>query len=471
MEGFGQHTRRIAYGVLTIGMSVQIVLGLCWMIFNVGHFQEFGDSLHYIEISRTFVCDEYFGILYPIFIWVSMKIEAFTTIPYYCILYIVQLVTAFYASYSFLLTCRIIQPMSVKKTSIKGIWGCLCVITIPMILQCHLAVLPHSLTFSLFMILISMVIGVVNNPLEMSAKSMVKMVPLWLAMSLLMPEYILLAGVPIFFAVIFAAIKTWKSNKRQIQYNIVTFIVSLGLILAIGSLTQTPGSYGRMKKTYASTAVSRAVWPWFNINYNFWPWDVREAMDVEASRSISWHADNVINEFGPLIENYYGVEKAQKLYWEMVKISSNIHTKDIVFAVTSDVLSYSVPPIMFMKSLADGGNESYFGRNYEIMKSQRPGLTKEYVHFSNWWFVVVIILSGILWICLGEKIKHPRILVLLLLSAGVLIGYYTLSGAGIMDYKNAIFIMMLWYSWMLKMIKENNKNEQCFKENTIPEVE
>ena len=470
MERFGQHTRRIVYGVLCIGMSVQIVLGLCWMFFNVAHFQEFGDSLHYIEISKTFVCDEYFGILYPLFIWLAMKIEVFTLIPYYCILYMVQLMTAFYASYSFLLGCRIIQPMTINKISIKSVWGCLCVITIPMILQCHLAVLPHSLTFSLFLILISMVIRMVNDPLEMCAKTMIKMVPLWLAMSLLMPEYKLLAGAPIFFAVLFAAIKTWKSNRRQIRFNMVTFIVGLGLILAVVSLTQTPGSYGRMKKTYASTAVSRFVWPWFNLNYNFWPWEVRDVMDVETSRNISWHVDNVINEFGPLIENQYGVEKAQKLYWEMIKIASDIHTKDIVFAMGSDVLSYSFPPIMFMKTLTDGGKESYFGRNYEIMKAKMPALTKEYVHFSNWWFVAGIVLSGILWICSGIKI-NLRIPVLLLLSAGVMIGYYTLSGAGIMDYKNAIFVMMLWYAWMLKIIKESNKHEQCFKENTIPEVE
>ena len=472
MERFGQHIRRIVYGILCIGMSVQIVLGLCWVVLNIGHFQEFGDSLHYIEISKTFVCDEYFGILYPLFIWIVMKIQIFTFIPYYCILYIVQLVTAFYASYSFLLGCRIIQPFTIKKISFKGVWGCLCVLTIPMLMQCHLAVLPHSLTVSLFLILISMVLKILNNPKEMYAKSIIKMVPFWLAMSLLMPEYKLLAGVPIFFAVIYVATKIWKSNKDRVRFHAIAFIVSLGLILAISSLTQTPGSYGRMKKTCVSTAVSRFVWPWFYLNYNFWPWDVKEVMDVDASRNISWHPDNVINEFGPLLENHYGIEKAQELYLEMIKIASNIHTKDIVIAMGRDALSYSAPPIMFMKSLADGGYESYFGRNYEIMKAQRPGLTKEYIHFSNWWFVAGIVLSVILLLCSRQKIKwkQPIITTFVLLTACVIIAYYTLSGAGIMDYKNSIFIMMLWYGWMLKIIKENSKHEQCFKENNTPEV-
>ncbi len=472
MERFGQHTRRIICGILVIGMSVQIVLGLCWMFFNFGHFQDFGDSLHYIEISKNFVCDEYYGILYPVFIWLAMKIEAFTYIPYYCILYIFQLVMAFYATYSFLLVCKIIQPMSIKNINIKGIWGCLCVITIPMIMQCHLAVLPHSLTLSLFLILISKVLVMLDHPSKMSAKSIVKVAPLWLAMSLLMPEYKLLAGAPIFLVVIYAVVNTWKSNKRKAGFKVAAFIVSLGLILAVSSLTQTPGSYGRMKKTCASSAVSRFVWPWFYLNYNFWSWDIKDVMDVDASRNISWHADNVINEFGPLIEGQYGADRAQELYWQMIKTSSDIHTKDIVIAVGRDALAYSVPPIMFMESLVNGGFESYFGRNYEIMKTQKPGLTKEYIDFSNWWFVAGIVFSGILLLGFRKRLKleQPIKTTFFLLSAGVIIAYYTLSGAGIMDYKNSIFIMTLWYGWMLKIIKENSKHEQCFKENTTPEV-
>ena len=78
----------------------------------------------------------------------------------------------------------------------------------------------------------------------------------------------------------------------------------------------------------------------------------------------------------------------------------------------------------------------------------------------------------ILLLCSRQKIKwkQPIITTFVLLTACVIIAYYTLSGAGIMDYKNSIFIMMLWYGWMLKIIKENSKHEQCFKENNTPEV-
>ena len=56
---------------LFIGISEQIVLGICWMIRSFGIFPEFGDSYLWLATAGTFVCDDYMGIGYPLFLMLA----------------------------------------------------------------------------------------------------------------------------------------------------------------------------------------------------------------------------------------------------------------------------------------------------------------------------------------------------------------------------------------------------------------
>lgn len=498
MRKIGQSACRVICRMLFIGMSVQIVLGLFWMVPNFFQLQEFGDSFHYIEISKSFICDEYIGILYPVFIFLARGAATFFHIPFYCILYVVQLVTAYYASHRFLNTVIKTSKVNTKKIGIFWkIWGTLCLMAIPMVMQCHMAVLPHSLTLSLFLIMFSYIIEAIRQPDVVPTKTVTKIMVLWVLTALLMPEYKMFAGVPVFVFSAYTSLRLWKTTKKQVLFHAVSLLISLGIILVVGNLTQVPGSHGKMQKTYASAAVSRFVWPWFMENYTYWPQEIQEIMSIEDARNISWFSDNVIDEFGPLVESKAGVENAQALYWQMVRISFNIHTRGIVKNIAMDAVSYSVPPLMLMKSLSGAGQESYSGSNYEIMKEQAPGITKRYVHFGNWWFIAGGILSCIAFVLSFDKILFKNIsfnkisfkkkstkkilfnkikwnqavsILLLIVTSAVMVVYYTMSGAGIMDYKNTIFVSFLWYVWMMRILKESCKYERTFDENALEEI-
>lgn len=73
---------QIAGRFLFIGISVQIVLGICWMIRAFGIFPEFGDSYLWLRAADTLVCDDYMGIGYPLFLMLAKGIESISSIPY-----------------------------------------------------------------------------------------------------------------------------------------------------------------------------------------------------------------------------------------------------------------------------------------------------------------------------------------------------------------------------------------------------
>lgn len=506
MYDLGKQIQRVISGIFFIGISVQIVLGCFWLLGNFGGFQQFADSYSLINVSKSFLCDEYTGILYPVLIMLARGVEKLFSLHYYYVLYLVQLVVACYAAHRFLWACAVTirrfgskirtlkaletegqntavqQSMAVpdilikqikmdgKQTGLQAgqhksrlfwdIWGTMCLLTIPSAMQCHLAVLPNSLTLSFFMVMISYVLEASGTPAGLQAIALVKMMPLWLVTTLLMPEYKILSAVPVLCLFICNVVKFWKQNKRKLLRLAVILAVFAGIILAVGRLIQVPGSHGKMRGTISAVAVRRLVWPWFTENYNFWPEQIREIMDEGQSQEISWYADYVTDRFGPMVEQAVGLKEAQILYRKMARTALSIHTRDIAKELIQDAVSYTVSPFMLNRALRGYGNTSYSGRNYEIMKNNTPGLTRIYVWYGNWWFCAGLILSLLslpaAWLCrrgadgkTRQRAAGGTIFLLAAASAGMVI-WYTLSGAGIMDYKNTVFITILWYSWMLK---------------------
>ena len=127
MEKVTRHILIILKGVLFIGLSVQTVLGIVWMCYNFSHVPQFGESLFYMQASRTLRCDEYTGILYPLLLWIVRR--------NHYVVYVIQLAAAYAVSHRFL-------GVFLSGRNWKAVWGSFALVTIPVALQCHMAVLP-----------------------------------------------------------------------------------------------------------------------------------------------------------------------------------------------------------------------------------------------------------------------------------------------------------------------------------------
>ena len=134
----------ILKGILFIGISIQTILGIVWMCCNFANIPSFGDSLFYFQVSETLKCDEYTGILYPLILRLTGAHQS--------IVYLLQLAAACGAADRFL---RSFGRMK------KGwrIWGCLGLLTMPVVMQCHMALLPCSFVSSLMLLALTWLIG------------------------------------------------------------------------------------------------------------------------------------------------------------------------------------------------------------------------------------------------------------------------------------------------------------------------
>lgn len=441
--------QKVCKAVLFIGFAVQIVLGICWMVMNFPNLPRFGESALYVEISKTLICDEYEGILYPVLILMARGIEELFRIPYYCILYLFQMGLAYLAGYQFLKAVGVKEKMPL-------IGGSMALLTFPMAMQCHLAVLPDSLAASFLLLELSFGLQILLKGQSLRAGEFVKVLAFWLLTGLTQPEYLYLGGIPVAVLFVYGFIKGWKNQKKKILYNGILILAFAGMITGVESLTQIEGYYGRTHQSMGLAMAGRCGWPYVYQDYENWPAEVKEYLTWEEALHIDYYADNMERILGRTLEKAVGVERAGELLWEIGEIGWQHHKNAIVHDAAWDVAGYMFSPMVVLRQFTGKVYDSYSGRNYDIMRMNTPQLTEYYFDYGCRWFTVGLAVAALLWLVTVFREKRSfwnagKIVALLgwmFTVAGVAL-YYCLRGAGMMDYKKSVAVTLLWIVWML----------------------
>ncbi len=454
--------RKTAASLLVIGMTVQILLGIVWILCNFPSQWTYPETEYYISVADSWILDEYTGVLYPVLIKGSQMVMGFLGLPFEGLLYLVQIIVAFMCYSVFVLLCwwnrdtahghgegeeQGILRGGNRKSLFRAAFGGLYLMTVPLCVQWHLSILPNSLLSSLFLLLLGFCIRAVRNKEYCNRKFVLQVCILWAAMTLLQPDYWWFGLIPVLYIGI--SLIRQKAFRMLLCLLAVAIISSVGSV-AINTLVQTPGSNGKIQKSLGASMVSRMVWPNFHTNYFFWPDEIKEIMTQIEGLYISEHADMVQISFGPMVEEAYGKEKANEFYWEMAINCFTVRTKEVVTAIRDDFAAYLFTPWQ-VKVQLDGGGLSYSGWNYGKMKTETPGLTRWYVDYGLISFRIGIILVACLEV--GECIKRRRIKVsgcregrcLLVLCVLSQVMWYTMAGGGMMDYRNVPVVVLLWY--------------------------
>jgi len=448
MQKASRHITAVLGRVLFIGFSVQIVLGFLWACCNFGDFQEYGDSLFYIRISKTLLFDEYTGALYPVLLMLVRGIEGILRIPYLYTLQILQLLAAGFVGYYVL---RIV----VGKRRLFTLWGSLAILTFPMLLQCHLAVLPHSFTFSACLLELAFVVQAIKCSQPLSIAMLSKIGSCWLVSALLMPEYLYFGAVPVVLLLIYDMCRYRKQKGLRVVGNLLVAAVCAGVIVGVGNLTSQDGAYGRPEQTMDAALFKRCAWTSICDYHSPWPQDMQAAVSYALAHQTAGYADNVDRLLWPQLKEAVGEERAQEMYRTVGMYVWKNNTRQIAKEILWDAAGYTMPPVIMKQMLQGRGYDSYVGRNYELMKEEAPLLTRHYIDYSSFWFPVGIMISFVIMLLqrlqgLQKKQGEGMWVVICICQAGLMILWYTMQGAGMWDYRNALLVGALWVLWMIR---------------------
>ena len=173
---------------------------------------------------------------------------------------------------------------------------------------------------------------------------------------------------------------------------------------------------------------------------------------------MSQYADNIQLLLGPRIESAYGRKEADSLYWQMALRALQDKTRLIVENVGEDFVAYLCTP-WAAKDRLDGSGTTLLGWEYGKMREAHPILTGIYMDTSLAGFRFGLMLSVILLVSgiwqrrrhRRQKEKNENIGMWGFLGANLLLQaiWYTMSAAGMMESKNGIVGMLLWYTLLL----------------------
>lgn len=133
------HISIVGKGMIFIGFTIQIALGMFWMCCNFMQRQDFGEPLSPLYRGLVGICAGNARIVY-----------------------LLQLGLAFYAGCRLLHTLRrrVGAESSGRGGRARIVWGSLALLTFPFAMQCHLSLQPHSLMGSLFVLMLCALVGV-----------------------------------------------------------------------------------------------------------------------------------------------------------------------------------------------------------------------------------------------------------------------------------------------------------------------
>lgn len=412
--------RRTLRWILYILMGVQIVLGCAWFAGNLGAEQQFTEN-----------------------------IDSFLPMAAVSLL---QLVLAA------LSTWYVLGKLGFRKNKYVRAYVCAFFLTVPFLLQMHMARLVWSAALSCFLWMTGLLLETIQNGI--SGKRSAALFTAYFLYGVVCPDGIWLGGI-LLFAVLFFKRKPASAGRSGKRDSIIgksgrfvfAAVLTAGLIIVANSglnegFPQARGIY--RENSPGMAFLSRLVWPNFAKNYYFWSGEVKEVLSEETAGDISMRAGLVAGEFYVPLEEAYGREKATRLCLEMGRNCLKYRTKETVLEIGRDLKDYFLLPFTIEKNLR-GEGVSLTAWNYGRMRAHTPVLVKYYYRYGVLELPFLLLGSMLLWgshgigsisrLLRGRTAGRDYILFTLLLYTI----WYAMRSNFPIDYKTALPILFIWY--------------------------
>ncbi len=450
-------SKRLINNIIYILMGLQMIGGAVWICCNLGQIPRFEESRELLTMSEKLVIDEYTGILYPVCLRLVMTLERLTGLPGCAVLYTLQLLAAYLAYGYFLKQVVFYGQEKGQKLRYKICFYSGFVVTIPTVLQVHMALLSYSPASSVFIVLLAETSLLWRREPQMSLRRLLGIGLLWVLSAQFNPAYAWLSGV----AVGISFIRYLRLHRQRILGLVSVCLAAILCVNVLNGAFQTEGSMGKIQKSVGAVMVSRFVWPNFLSYKYFWGPEVTELWDYAGLAELSTYPEKVIYEFGPQLEKSVGKQAANRIYWEMSMDAVKLGTKNIGLTLLKDGAAYVCPPLTMLVQL-QGIGVSYTGWNYGRMKDYAPELTTYYVEYALSAWVCILglcLVQGIL----SAKKRQPgeRNYIAGYFSAVSLFVnlWYVMNNGHMQDYKRLIVNSVLWTFLLIYLLVRTEKEQ------------
>ena len=362
--------RKTITWVLYILMGVQIVLGCVYLVGNFGVTQQFRENLDFF-LPTGAVC-------------------------------LIQLVLAGISVW------YVLGKFGFQENGYVRGYVCAFLLTVPYLLQMHMARLVWSAALSVFLWMFGLIVETVKSGL--SGRRALLLLATFLLYGVICPDGLWL-GIFLLSGIFFfsggrrgedrQAAKAEKGRRRPGTGFLFGAAVLLTAVILFAANRGLNKIFPQERAIYREnnlgvTAVSRLAWPNLGKNYYFWSEDVKAVLTEDEAVWISWREDLVGEEFYPKLVETYGERKATKLCLEMGVRCLKDRTRETVLEIGRDFRDYLLLPFTIEGNLKGRGS-SLTAWNYGRMRENTPVLVKYYYRYGTFELGFLLLGSFLLW--------------------------------------------------------------------------
>ncbi len=446
MSRFGKWLRYSVGAALALGFILLSAMGILWMILNFTEYFPCGQTDRLIAMTTDLRANEYEGVLYPLLIMLANILSKLCKIPFYIFIYILQIFISLYACILF--SCSVV-PQN-KKLGIAGgiALGCF-----PFFMQNNMMIALNSLVFSLMLIVFSFIVTLMKSEKPLGEKAMWTMGLLYLLLSLLKPDMLVIALIPFLLFTVLNSIKSMRLDRKGLFY-IVCMVLCLGISVLAVIKTTSSDNDNRPSRSIAYYEMYRLCYPGYQANIDKLP---DEAYYLAyCSPSGDCYAENGI-EIAAVFEENFGKDSAKRYCRELAKLCFDQNRAYIIKSMLWDFVGYNLSPAVVLRQLHGKGLDSYTSVNILHMMGKTPALTMIYIKYGCLWFVFSMILGGASLVARHrQKLKYGTkgmiiSAVIMELFVSLLL---TLRGAGMYDYRLSITGLSFIFAMILDRANE-----------------
>lgn len=424
----------VVQGFVLCAVALQIIFGMVYICMNFGQVPKYHDTTVYLQMADTLIIDEYTGILYPLLIRLC---KAVIVIPYQYILYTIQLGAGIYVVYCFADTWISKKGMSL-----------LCAVyvnTIPFIAQAHVTVLPYALIFSCLVCMLLQVVKATAQKRALCLKEWAVLTGFSIILAQLSREGLFVGGTLLLWA---ACLQLYAKARKR-------YLFAGGMLICMGAfvcniglyrVTQTPGAYGRIQNSLQAAFFQRTGSSILSEKYMLYmPGEVGDTFSVQDVDGFGKYSYQVEYEFGPILEEKYGKERANAIYTELGKLGVGNAAKNTVRHIAEDALAYTVPMLSY-GSWQSGEDQGAVSWNYTQFITHAPVLSSAYARICHVLWGILVLMSVA--VCVMKNTAFCKASIHTWLPMVIFIGIYSLGtafGTAAYDYKKALLQMAAGY--------------------------
>ena len=454
-------------------MCAQIALGIFWITKNLGVIPGFGDTTEYLELSETFAPDEYRPILFPMLLRLSRMAAAQMNIPYQTLLYGIQLVVSYFAIFTavryFANSAPFHSNLPLELFFTTYIW------TLPMILWFNCCVLTDSFALSALIWMLVLLTIYVKDEISNSL-IWIGIVVTYLLQALMRSDRTYSACFMIVGCIIMRALHglfraiAGKIRRKSIYdeenvrhrprrpsgplwtylFPVIMTVAAVMIVLGVNSVTQTPGSRGRITTNLPFVLLDRVVWPNMANNYEYFPDEIRDVITIEEAREFDSHNNQVMYQMAPLLEERVGKEKASEYYVTMAKVVWEHDRRKVIRDTAGTVAAFLMMPqsetLNRWKLL-----EANTGWNIKCMTGGDERLTRFMFSYYMYSFCLIFCTGSIIcWFILKMYRKAVGRLSCFIGMSVLLALWFGLGDGAIVNDRYALIVLVTWgLGWML----------------------